>query len=104
MEFEYIVFYKPFHVLSQFSKEGDKETLADYLKDIPKDEQAKHRIRKLTPLEALRLQGFDENFCLNASKAGVSNHQLYKQAGNAVSVNTVYSIVHYLFSQNLIKI
>ncbi|MEZ5017590.1 MAG: pseudouridine synthase [Flavipsychrobacter sp.] len=37
MEFEYIVFYKPFQVLSQFSKEGDKETLADYLKDIPKD-------------------------------------------------------------------
>lgn len=73
-------------------------------KEIPKDEQAKHRIRKLTPLEALRLQGFDEDFCLNASKAGVSNHQLYKQAGNAVSVNTVYSIIHYLFEKNLIKL
>src|SRR5690554_1512252 len=73
-------------------------------KDIPKDEQAKHRIIKLTPLEALRLQGFDENFFLNASKAGVSNHQLYKQAGNAVSVNTVYSIIHHLFEKNLIKL
>jgi DNA (cytosine-5)-methyltransferase 1 len=73
-------------------------------KDIPKDEQAKHRIRKLTPLEALKLQGFDEDFCLNASKAGVSNHQLYKQAGNAVSVNTVYSIIYYLFEKNLIKL
>jgi DNA (cytosine-5)-methyltransferase 1 len=73
-------------------------------KDIPKDEQAKHRIRKLTPLEALRLQGFDENFCLNASKAGVSNHQLYKQAGNAVSVNTVYSIIHHLFNRKIIKL
>ena len=66
-------------------------------KDIPKDEQAKHRIRKLTPTEALRLQGFDKVFYLNAAKAGVSNHQLYKQAGNAVSVNTVYSILHSLF-------
>ncbi len=37
MSFQYIVFYKPFQVLSQFSKEGDKATLADYLKDIPKD-------------------------------------------------------------------
>ena len=73
-------------------------------KDIPKDEQAKHRIRKLTPLEALRLQGFDEDFCLNASKAGVSNHQLYKQAGNAVSVNTVYSIIHYLVKKNIVKL
>ncbi|WP_188049340.1 DNA cytosine methyltransferase [Flavobacterium sp. GP15] len=72
--------------------------------DIPKDEEVKHRIRKLTPLEALKLQGFDEDFCINASRAGVSNHQLYKQAGNAVSVNTVYSIIHYLFNKNLIKL
>lgn len=37
MPFEYIAFYKPFRVLTQFSPEGDKETLADYLKDISKD-------------------------------------------------------------------
>jgi DNA (cytosine-5)-methyltransferase 1 len=73
-------------------------------KDIPKDEQATHRIRKLTPLEAFRLQGFDDDLLLNAYKAGVSNHQLYKQAGNAVSVNTVYSILHYLLKNKLIKI
>lgn len=78
---------------------------SEYLeKEISKEEQAKHKIRKLTPLEALRLQGFDENFYINASKAGVSNHQLYKQAGNAVSVNTVYSILHYLFNEKIIKL
>jgi 23S rRNA pseudouridine2457 synthase len=33
----YYLFYKPFQVLSQFSKEGDKQTLADFLKEIPKD-------------------------------------------------------------------
>ena len=77
----------------------------EYLeKEISKEEQAKHRIRKLTPLEALKLQGFDEDFYLNASKAGISNHQLYKQAGNAVSVNTVYSILHYLFNNNQFKL
>lgn len=37
MAFEYIAFYKPFKVLSQFSPEGDKETLAHYLKGIAKD-------------------------------------------------------------------
>ena len=33
----YFLFYKPFQVLSQFSAEGNKKTLADYLKNIPKD-------------------------------------------------------------------
>lgn len=75
----------------------------DYLKkDFSKAEQALHSIRKLTPLEALKLQGFDEDFLFNAKKAGVSNHQLYKQAGNAVSVNTVYSIIDYLYNEKLI--
>lgn len=35
--FTYILFYKPFQVLSQFSKEGDKKTLADYLPGIEKN-------------------------------------------------------------------
>lgn len=34
---QYYIFYKPFEVLCQFSSEGDKRTLAHYLKDIPKD-------------------------------------------------------------------
>lgn len=37
MSFQYLAFYKPFNVLSQFSAEGDKQTLADYLPDIDKD-------------------------------------------------------------------
>ena len=77
----------------------------DYLKNkIPKIEEVKHKIRKLTPLEAFRLQGFEDKFCQNAQLAGVSNHQLYKQAGNAVSVNTVYSILHSLFQAKQIQL
>jgi len=34
---QYFAFYKPFQVLSQFSKEGDKKTLADYFFSLPKD-------------------------------------------------------------------
>lgn len=34
---KYFLFYKPFQVLSQFSPEGNKETLANYIKGIEKD-------------------------------------------------------------------
>jgi DNA (cytosine-5)-methyltransferase 1 len=77
----------------------------DYLNNkIPKEDEVKHKIRKLTPLEAFRLQGFEDEFCKNAQLAGVSNHQLYKQAGNAVSVNTVYSILLALFKEKQIQL
>ncbi len=46
------------------------------------------RIRKLTPIECERLQGFPDNWT-----QGVSDTQRYKQLGNAVTVNVVYEIV-----------
>jgi DNA (cytosine-5)-methyltransferase 1 len=71
-------------------------------KEIPKEVEVTHSIRKLTPLEALRLQGFDATFLKKAQNATVSNHQMYKQAGNAVSVNVVYALIHYI-SHHIIK-
>jgi len=69
----------------------------EYLKQkISKVDQANHRIRKITPEEAFKLQGFNATDAERARRAGVSNHQLYRQAGNAVSVNTVYGLLHYL--------
>lgn len=80
------------------------ENPKEFLKySFSKEELAKKPIRKLTPLEALKLQGFDEQFYKNAKSAGVSNHQLYKQSGNAVSVNTVYSILSYLYKTQKIE-
>lgn len=67
-----------------------------------KEELEMHKIRKLTPEEAFALQGFNRDFYLNTVKAGVSNHQMYKQAGNAVSVNTVYAILYHLIIYNKI--
>ena len=49
-------------------------------------------IRKLTPLECWRLQGFTDEQFYKAKQAGVSNSQLYKQAGNAVTVPVVEAI------------
>lgn len=37
MRFEYYLFYKPYQVMSQFSREGDKRTLADFFHGYPKD-------------------------------------------------------------------
>ena len=44
-------------------------------------------IRRLTPTECMRLQGFPDNWC-----DGVSDTQKYKCAGNAVTVNVVRDI------------
>lgn len=50
-----------------------------------------YRIRRLTPKECFRLQGFpDELF--EKAQAVNSDAQLYKQAGNAVTVNVAYEI------------
>lgn len=49
-------------------------------------------IRKLTPLECWRLQGFSDEQFAKAKEAGISNSQLYKQAGNAVTVPVVEAI------------
>ena len=49
-------------------------------------------IRRLTPLECFRLQGFPDWAYERAKEAGVSDSQLYKQAGNSVTVNVIYEI------------
>ena len=51
-------------------------------------------IRKLMPLECWRLQGFTDEQFEKAKAAGISNAQLYKQAGNAVTVNVMSAAVN----------
>lgn len=50
------------------------------------------RIRKLTPKETWRLMGFDDEDVDKAKAAGVSNAQLYKQAGNSIVVDVLEKI------------
>lgn len=50
------------------------------------------RIRKLTPLECWRLMGFDDEDFYKAQQSGVSNSQLYKQAGNSIVVDVLEKI------------
>lgn len=69
---------------------------------MTKEELAKLPIRKITPEEAFMLQGFPASFALNGRNAGVADGSLYKQAGNAVSVNTIYAVLYYLIINNII--
>ena len=71
---------------------------------MTKEELAQIAIRKLTPEEAFKLQGFPAEFASKSRDSGVSNGSLYKQAGNAVSVNTIYAVLHYLLTHKILKI
>lgn len=51
-----------------------------------------YRIRKLTPKECWRLMGFDDDDFEKAKAAGISNTQLYKQAGNSIVVQVLERI------------
>lgn len=55
-------------------------------------EGTRYRIRKLTPLECFRLQGFSDEAHQTLVDAGISDSQRYKQAGNAVTVNVIQAI------------
>lgn len=49
------------------------------------------RIRRLTPRECFRLQGWSDDYFDRAAMVN-SDSQLYKQAGNGVTVNVIQAI------------
>lgn len=55
------------------------------------------RIRKLTPLEVWRLMGFSDMDFYAAKSVGISDTQLYKQAGNSIVVTVLEAIFRNLF-------
>ena len=59
-------------------------------------DQPNYRIRRLTPIECERLQGFPDNHTEYGNYDGevkkMSNTQRYKQCGNAVTVDVVQAI------------
>jgi DNA (cytosine-5)-methyltransferase 1 len=52
-----------------------------------------HRIRRLTPLECMRLQGYPDDYIKPCSDS-----QTYKQAGNSITVNVMKAIIKNLIS------
>jgi len=62
-----------------------------------------NRLRRLTPLECFRLQGFPDEFVEKARSVGISDTQLYKQAGNAITVNVVEALAETIMERLIFK-
>ncbi len=73
--------------------EENSEGISNNLTSVQKDNWVlnNQRIRRLTPTECERLQGFPDGWT-----EGVSDTQRYKQMGNAVTVNVVEAIMRKL--------
>ena len=56
-----------------------------------------YRIRRLTPRECWRLMDFTDEQFDKAKNAGLSNSQLYKQAGNSIVVGVLEQIMSNLY-------
>lgn len=56
-----------------------------------------NKIRRLTPLECLRCQGFPDDLYATARSMGISDSDIYEMAGEAVSVPVVEVIAHRLW-------
>ena len=61
------------------------------------------RIRKLTPKECWRLMGFRDEHIERAIALGISDSQLYKQAGNSIVVDVLYYIFKELFKEYIVE-
>ena len=68
---------------------------------VSEDGETFMKIRRLTPLECWRLMEFDDDDFYKAKNAGVSNTQLYRQAGNSIVVNVLENILYELFYEEL---
>ena len=55
------------------------------------------RIRKLTPTECWRLMGWNDEQIAKVKASGISNTQMYKQAGNGIVVTVLEAIFKNLF-------
>ena len=67
---------------------------------MPKIIENQFKIRKLTPKECFRLMTFDDTDFEKCKAAGISDSQLYKQAGNSIVVNVLVKIFTQLFEKN----
>ncbi len=69
--------------------------------DVQQGILADSQIRRLTPRECERLQGFPDDWTLHDQQGGVvSDSQRYKMCGNAVTVNTVQAVMERLISHD----
>ena len=60
-------------------------------------ESERPNVRRLTPLECERLQGFPDNWTAEGIDGPISDSQRYKMCGNAVTTNVVQAVFERIF-------
>jgi len=79
----------------EINKNGTSNTLTGVTKD---NLVLNNKIRRLTPIECERLQGFPDNWTQYGESGKISDTQRYKMCGNAVTVDVVQAV-----AENIIK-
>ena len=69
----------------------------DELVEFAEQNKPKYRVRKLTPTECWKLMGLTKEDIEKAKAVGVSDSQLYKQAGNGIVTNCVELLAEHLY-------
>lgn len=90
------------HRASQDNYFSDAYIRGKYLNEsdtVLHDKCGASQIRRLTPLEAFRLQGLPDEQVEEAKRNSVSDTQLYMQAGNAVPATVVKEIIKHILTR-----
>jgi DNA (cytosine-5)-methyltransferase 1 len=75
----------------EINQNGTSNTLTSVGKD---NLVVSDKIRRLTPVECERLQGFPDNWTEEGSEGVISDTQRYKMCGNAVTVDVVEAVAN----------
>ena len=67
----------------------------------PEIDLEKEPIRRITPLEGYRLQGFPDKYAKIAFELGISYSSQYKLIGNALPVNLARSVIEHFLNSYL---
>ena len=76
---------------------------SEYLSMLKKNQELTGLIRRLTPIECCRLQGFPDDWnekgIVDGEIVEISDTQRYKQCGNAVTVDIVQAVAERIYNQ-----
>lgn len=81
---------QPHEVSNTVRTSGRNSMTSKHAWDLVEDNQL--RIRRLTPIECERLQGFPDNWTAEGVDGAISDTQRYKMCGNAVTTNVVQAV------------
>ena len=82
---------------NQYNLEIDPQINTKYGKSFKNLIDSGYIVRKITPRECWRLMGFSDEDFNKAKGVGISDTQLYKQAGNSIVVNVLEEIFKNIF-------